>query len=75
MSPYGYPSGYGDAQAFPDTSQPEPVDYPYSMPGVPAILEPQQLTPGPPPPLPSRKLSHCRPLRPSGRPYLAVYVC
>ena len=64
MSPYGYPSGYGDAQAFPDPSQ--PVDYPYSMPGVPAILEPQQLNPGPPPPLPSRELPHCHPLRPSG---------
>jgi hypothetical protein len=55
MSPYGYPGGYGDPQAFPDSSR--PVDYPYStMPEVPAILEPQQLNPGPPPPPHSREL-------------------
>ena len=54
MSPYGYPGGYGDPQAFPDSSR--PVDYPYStMPEVPAILEPQQLNPGPPPPPHSRE--------------------
>ena len=73
MSPYGYPSGYGDAQAFPDPSQ--PVDYPYSMPGVPAILEPQQLNPGPPPPLPPRELPHCHLLRPERATATAVYVC
>jgi hypothetical protein len=51
QSPYGYPSaGYG---AFSDPAR--PVNYPLSMPQAPPILEPQQLNPGPPPPLHSRE--------------------
>ena len=62
-SAYGYPSGYSDPHAFPDSSH-RPVDYPYSgsmQPEVPSILEPQQLNPGPPPPPRSRELPDCHP--------------
>jgi len=52
--PYGYPNaGYGEPYAFPDPAR--PVDYPFAMPQAAPILDPRQLNPGPPPPLPSRE--------------------
>jgi len=59
MVPFGYPSvtqgGYGDSFAFPGGSPLGQSEYGYAMPQAPAILEHQQLNPGPPPPLHSRK--------------------
>lgn len=54
LGPYGYPNaGYGEPHAFAEPAR--PVDYPFAMPQGAPILEPQQINPGPPPPLHSRE--------------------
>ncbi|KAH9964609.1 hypothetical protein BC827DRAFT_1265868 [Russula dissimulans] len=69
MAPLGYPSvtqsEYGDSFAFPGAIRPGPSEYGYATPQSPAILEPYQYNPGPPPPphsLPSS--GHTLPLPP-----------
>ncbi|KAF8261524.1 hypothetical protein EI94DRAFT_1889880 [Lactarius quietus] len=53
---YGYPSEYGESIAFPEAMRPVgPVDYGHTMPQATPMLEPQQLNPGPPPPLQPRE--------------------
>ena len=53
---YGYPSGYGESITFPEAIRPVgPADYGVAMPQATPILEPQQLSPGPPPPLQPRE--------------------
>ena len=54
--PYGYPSGYGDSISFPEAMRPvAPAEYGFTMPQATPILDPQQLNPGPPPPLQPRE--------------------
>jgi hypothetical protein len=58
--PYGYPSGYGDSISFPEAMHPVgPAEYGFTMPQATPILVPQQLNPGPPPPLQPRESRNC----------------
>ncbi|KAI9436136.1 hypothetical protein BJY52DRAFT_1329542 [Lactarius psammicola] len=56
QAPYGSPSGYSESLAFPEAMRPMgPADYGFTMPQTTPILGPQQLSPGPPPPLEPRE--------------------
>ena len=59
LSPYGYPSGYNEPHTVPDHAR--PINYPPTMSQTPPILEPQQLNPGPPPPIHPREYSFVMP--------------
>ena len=52
--PYGYQSGYNDPSPFSEAMR---ANYGYSTPQTAPLLEPQQLNPGPPPPLPPSRES------------------
>jgi len=70
---YDYQSRYNEPYSFPEAGR--PTDYGFPALHTPAILEPQQLNPGPPPPIHSHPRStppgHALDLPPPGRSHSA----
>jgi hypothetical protein len=71
---YSHEGGYNDSFSFPEAIQPS-ADYrdSYSMSQTPPILEPQQLNPGPPPPLSPSRESPDSPLLRRGETRVFIY--
>jgi hypothetical protein len=59
-SSYDYQSPYNEPYSFPEVMR--PADYGFPALHSPAILEPQQLNPGPPPPIHARESCSLRPV-------------